>query len=634
MQRKWLVFTLMALGLVLMVSFAALAQLPAGIPREETFIGSQLTGRVGTPSNFNLWSGWRWQDRGIQQLLLEPLWTVDYATGEIISGLAAELPIYNEDSTQMTINLRQGVYWSDDVPLTADDVVFTIDLHARIPGLIYHGPIAEFMKKVYKTDNYTVVVELKKPNAHFHSYFVDRWGCLYIMPKHIFEKVGDPMTFEFNPPVSCGPYILYDYDPAGFWTLWERREDWDRTPTGMLYGKPQPKYVLFRAFESPETEVLAILRHELDATHTTMEAMRAALSRGQTVKTYYKEWPWAEVNHPCITGIMFNNMAAPYDNKEVRWALVLAINIVDYMSIANDLIGAVSPIHLPVLSTYIEPFFTPMEEWLKEFELDLGNGEKFKPYDPEAPFKLAEAARERGYPVPTDVASIRELFGIGWWKYAPEVAEKLLEKNGFTRDKDGKWHLPNGTLWEIPIITNPSPAHHHLKNANAVAEEWRRFGINASVVPTEAFDSLAVNGNFSVSTHWPICEPWGVGVDLLRSFEPFYSHFVAPIGQPVANASGGAARWFNTELDHIIEEMQATNPFTEAEKLRLSGVEALKITAREMPTIPTFTACSGIVWDEYYWTNYPGAENRYCQPYQHFPNFKYMLPFLQPQKNH
>ncbi|MDI3543405.1 MAG: peptide/nickel transport system substrate-binding protein, partial [Candidatus Atribacteria bacterium] len=196
MQHKYLVSMFIVLGLVTMMSFSALAQLPPGIPREETLIVDQLTGRVGTPSNFNLWAGWRWQDRGIQQLLLEPLWTVDYATGEIISGLAAELPIYNEDFTQMTIKLRQGVYWSDNTPLTADDVVFTIDLHMRVAGLPYHGPMAELVEKVEKTDDYTVVVNLKVPNSRFHTHFLDRWGCLRIMPKHIFEKAEDPLTFE------------------------------------------------------------------------------------------------------------------------------------------------------------------------------------------------------------------------------------------------------------------------------------------------------------------------------------------------------------------------------------------------------------------------------------------------------
>ena len=129
------------------------------------------------PNNFNLWAGWRNQDRGIQQLLLEPLWTVDYATGEIISGMAAGLPVYNDDFTQMTINLREGCTWSDGVPVTADDVIFTIDIHINTQGLLYHGPMVQYVEKVSKTDDLTVVVDLKIPNSRFHTHFLDRWGC-------------------------------------------------------------------------------------------------------------------------------------------------------------------------------------------------------------------------------------------------------------------------------------------------------------------------------------------------------------------------------------------------------------------------------------------------------------------------
>ncbi|BER93080.1 ABC transporter substrate-binding protein [Atrimonas thermophila] len=618
--------------LVALFAFAAFAQLPAGISRGDTLIADQLTGRVGTPSNFNLWSGWRWQDRGLQQLAIEPLWTVDYATGEIIPGLASEMPIYNPDFTQMTIKLREGIYWSDGVPITADDVVFTIDLHVRTPGLLYHGPMAEFVNKVYKTDDHTVVVELKGPNSRFHTHFLDRWGCLRIMPKHIFEKVEDPLAFEFNPPVSSGPYVLYDYDPAGFWTLWERREDWERTPTGMLYGEPKPKYVFFRAFETEESKILAQVRHELDMAQHTPEGLRAVLEKSDTVRAWRKEWPWVVNIDPCITGVMFNNMVKPYDNREVRWALVLAINIVDYMAIAFDLMAPVSPIHLPPVPAYREAFFEPLEGWLKEFELDLGNGEKFKPYDPEVPFKIAQAAKERGFPVPEDPEVIKELFGIGWWKYAPDVAEKLLKKNGFSRGEDGKWRLPDGSLWKIQVFSATNPAHHNFRNAVAVAEQWKKFGIEASMSPTEAFDSLVLNGEFEVSTQWPAAEPWGAGVDLSRTLEPWHSRLLTPIGQPVTLGPGGGARWSNPELDKIIEEMGMTDPFADVETTIALGIEALKILVREMPTIPTYGYCGAVAWDEYYWTNYPGAENPYTQPYQHWPNFKYMLPFLEKAK--
>jgi peptide/nickel transport system substrate-binding protein len=56
--------------------------------------------------------GWKWRDRGMQNLANEPLWSVDFATGEIIPGLATGDPDYNDDFTQVTIPLREGVMWS------------------------------------------------------------------------------------------------------------------------------------------------------------------------------------------------------------------------------------------------------------------------------------------------------------------------------------------------------------------------------------------------------------------------------------------------------------------------------------------------------------------------------------------
>ncbi len=626
----WVSAVLAGLMLAGVLSSMCAAQLPAGIPREETLIFDQLTGRTAMPNNFNEWAGWRWRDRGTAQLMNEPLWTVDYATGEIIPGLAAGLPIYNEDFTQMTVNLREGVYWSDGVPFTADDVVLTIELNKRTPGLLYHGSMVEFVKEAYKLDEHTVVVELNRPNSRFHAFFLDRWGCLWIMPKHIFEKVENPLEYEFNPPVGTGPYKLYDYDRAGFWTMWIRRADWDRSPTGILYGKPQPKYVLSRAFEADEARILAQLRHELDMAQHTPEGLRVVLDKSKTARGWREDWPWVVNIDPCITGIMFNNAVSPYDIKDVRWALVLAIDIVPYMQIAFDLMAPVSVLHLPPVPAYTEAFFEPMEDWLKGFELDLGKGETFKPYDTEVPYKLAETAKARGYPVPDDPKTIRELFGIGWWKYAPDVATKLLEKHGFSKDKDGKWHLPDGSLWKISIESGTNPAHHPHRNAAAAAEQWREFGIDATMRPQEGWETRVMKGDSQVSATWPAREPWGAGVDLSRTFDLWHSSLLVPLGEPVAHAPGAAARWSDPRMDEVIERMEKTDPFAEVEATRLLGIEALKIVLEEMPTMPTYGYAGAVAWDEYYWTNWPGAEDPYSQPYHHWPNLKYMLPFLQP----
>ena len=86
----------------------AVADVLGTFPRRETVIARQLTGRVGTPDNFNLWVGWKWQDRGLQNLADEPLWSVDFATGKIINGLADGDPKYNADFTSMHSSAAQG----------------------------------------------------------------------------------------------------------------------------------------------------------------------------------------------------------------------------------------------------------------------------------------------------------------------------------------------------------------------------------------------------------------------------------------------------------------------------------------------------------------------------------------------
>ena len=622
-------FNLFVSLLVLVMGFAQVgfAQLAEDIPREKTFIADVLTGRVGTPANFNVFTtAWRNPDRGVQQLMLEPLWLVDYVTGEVINALAAEGPIYNEDFTKMTVKLREGCQWSDGVPITADDIVYGIELCMQDSGMSYNAPFNLYVDKVYKTDDYTVVFEFKEPNARFHANFIDRWGGWRPFPKHIFEEVEDPLSFDFNPPISSGPYVLKDFDQAGYWTLWERREDWDKTPTGILYGMPQPEYVLFYYYGDAANKVIAQANHNLDMTDLTMEAFRAILERNEYSRGYRKEYPWVVNVDPCMTGLTLNNDVSPFDLKDVRWALTLAIDIVDYIGIAFDGAAPMGVLHVPPTPVYQEWYYKPLEEWLKNFTLDIEiDGEPFKPYDPEAPFRLVEYVKERGYDVPEEPEAIREMFGPGWWKYAPDVAEQLLLRNGFTKDANGKWLLPDGTPWKIAITAHPSPSHPQHRNSLAAAQQWRNFGIDVTVNPSEAYAALAQTGDYVVSDNWPAIEPWGGHPDLYRVLSPFRTSYYRPIGE---QAVGHSSRWYNEKLDKVIEEMEKVDWDSE-ENLQL-GMEGLKILVEEMPTIPTFGYPGVVAWDEYYWTNYPGAENPYTQPYHHWPNFKYMLPFLRP----
>jgi peptide/nickel transport system substrate-binding protein len=595
-------------------------------PREETLIARILTGRVGTPDNFNQWVGWKNQDRGMQNLADEPLWSVDFATGNIINGVAAGDPTYSEDFTSVTIPLREGVTWSDGEPFTSADVVYTVESLIKYEGFNGHSFFVDNVDTVTAPDDFTVEFTLKQSNSRFHTTFLDRWGCTRIFPKHIFEKEEDPVLFTFNPYVGCGPYKLHSYDPQGAWTAWEKREDWDKSPTGIMYGEPAPKYIIYQYFADEGAQILAQLTHQLDVAELSASGLTALLAQSDTSRAYQPTFPFVVNNDPAMTGISFNTAVAPYDNVDVRWALTLAIEIVEYTSIAVDSSGTLSAIHIPHLGPYPELYHGPMREWLSEFTIDVGDGETFAPYDPTAPQRVADLARSRGYIFPDDEEFIGKTFGYGWYKYAPDIAEKLLVKNGFSRDGDGNWLLPDGTPWKISFMSGTVLSNHDARNAAAAVQQWKKFGINAEMYNTESVADLEAVGDFEVGGQWPAQEPWGAGPDLYRTLDRWNSTYILPVGD---RTQGHTGRWSSPEMDDIIKRLRETNPF-DTEAVVAIGIEGLKEAVKNMPGIPTYGYIGFVGWDETYWTNWPGSENAYNEPYTHWPNFKYTTPFLQP----
>jgi peptide/nickel transport system substrate-binding protein len=604
----------------------ALAAQVGGFPREQTLIARILTGRAGTPDNFNEWVGWKNRDRGMQNLANEPLWSVDFATGNIINGLASGDPTYSEDFTTVTIPLREGVNWSDGTPFTAADVVYTIETLKQFDGLNGHTFMVDNVEAVTAVDDYTVEFTLIQPNSRFHTTFLDRWGCTWIMPKHIFEAQTDPVQFTFNPFVGCGPYKLHSFDPQGTWTAWEKREDWDKSPTGILYGEPQPQYVVFQFFADEGAQILAQLTHQLDVAELSADGLKALLAQAETSRAYQPTFPFVVNNDPAMTGISFNTVRAPFDNVDVRWALTLAIDIVEYTSIAVDSSGTLSAIHIPHLGPYPELYHGPMREWLAEFTIDVGDGETFAPFDAEAPKRVADLARSRGYIFPDDEEFIGKAFGFGWYKYAPDIAEKLLVKNGFSKNADGMWLLPDGTPWKITFLAGTVLSNHDARNAVAAVQQWRKFGIDAEMFNTEGGADLQAVGDFDVNGAWPAQEPWGAGPDLYRVLDRWNSAYIRPVGERTQGHSG---RWTTETMDDIIKRLRETDPFN-AEQVVAIGLEGLQEAIRNMPGIPTYGYIGFVGWDETYWTNWPGSENAYNQPYTHWPNFKYTTPFLEP----
>lgn len=605
---------------------AALAQ-TSPFPRAQTVLIRILTGQVGSPDDFNQWVGWKNPDRGLQNLADEPLWSVDFATGKIINGVADGDAKYTPDFTSVTIPLRKGVAWSDGQPFTSADVVYTIQTIMKYDKFSSNTLFVDNVAAVTAVDDYTVKFDLKQANSRFHTYFLDRWGCTRILPKHIFEKQSDPTTFKFNPYVGCGPYKLHSFDPQGNWTAWVKRDDWAKTPTGIMYGEPKPTYIVYQNFADENAQILAQSTHQLDYAELSADGLKAMLGQSKTSRGYQPTFPYVVNNDPAITGIVFNTARKPFDSVDVRWALLLAIDIVEYTSIANGSTGTLSPVHIPHLGPYPKLYIEPMQDWLKAFTIDVGNGETFAPYDSTAPQRVADLARSEGNDFPSDAAFIEKTFGLGWYKNAPDIAEKLLIKNGFKRDSNKAWLLPDGTPWKIAFLAGTVLSNHDARNAAAAVQQWKKFGIDASVLNSANVASLTLVGDFDVTGVWPGKEPWGAGPDLFRTLDDWNSAYVKPLGQN--NQATYDSRWSSPEMDAVIKKLRETDPFN-TDAVVAAGIEGLKIAVKNMPGIPTYGYVGFIAWDQYYWTNWPGSENAYNEPYTHWPNFKYTTPFLKP----
>lgn len=309
----------------------AQAQVAASdIPRDQLLILENPEGTIKNAGWFNIWAiNAGGQSTGLHQQAMDTFWYIDADHG--IDGvwdnsLASEKPKYNSDFSEMTVKLRQGIFWSDGVEFTADDVVYTIETHLKTNGLRWSAPVQVNVASIEKKSPTEVLFKLKKPNSRFHALFTVRWNAMWMMPKHVFEKAGDVLKFDFNPPVSLGAYKLKNFDPGGKWFIWQKRDDWKRT-TVARFGEPGPGYLAYIDPGPPEKRVIEQRNHQLDVIHdTSPEGMFTLAKESPSSTSWFKGFPYAHPD-PTLPAVIFNHQIEKFQNKDVRWALALLIDI-------------------------------------------------------------------------------------------------------------------------------------------------------------------------------------------------------------------------------------------------------------------------------------------------------------------
>jgi peptide/nickel transport system substrate-binding protein len=591
-----------------------------GTPRSETLIVEHLNGRLGNPTQMNPYQEGLQMGEGLRQVAYSQLWDIDTSTGKQFPAIASTMPQpLNADFTRFRIGLRQGMAWSDGVPFTADDVVFTANMILGNPKIPYNAYLTTVLKSVTKVDDFTVDMETVKPYPRLTEALgaVIVQSGFWVMPEHVWKGV-DPVTYQNFPPVTLGAYKYKSHDPNGFWVLWERREDWQKTDASILQGEPKPKYIMFRAFGPDEKRVIAMVQNDVDIlTDVTPESWDLIREKNSQAAVWMKKFPWANMNDPCQRGIAFNTATPPYDKAEVRWALALATNIESVSMSTFSGMLRFSPIQVPPIQVLMENYHKPMVPWLASFKLADG----YAPFDGDVALRMAERLRANGVAdIPTDPSAVRDLFGVGWWKNDPAEAGRLLESVGFKRAPNNRWLMPDGTPWKMTIN---APADFEVESgrlAFAVANEWRKFGIDVSVQQMQggAFVTNNATGNFTAGSYWPSC---AIGVNIFPRLEYWHKRNVRPTGTPSAV---NRERWSDDAASATLDKLSAITS-DDPKNLEL-GRELLQEFVKGMPFIHMVGTSKFVPVSNHYWTNYPTADNYYEGPWWWWSNFKYMIP--------
>lgn len=173
---------------------------------------------------------------GVVGALYEPLFYMNNLKDDPtkLEPLMGKSYTISDDAKTIDVTIRDGEKWSDGKPYTAEDVAYTFNLLNSNKALNTSG-FAGSAKVLNDTE---VRITLDKPESvNALSYL----SGTMIVPKHVWEKIDDPVTYTNKDAVGSGPFTVKggNFSPTAY-TFKKNPYYWDE-------GKPEidgVRYVL------------------------------------------------------------------------------------------------------------------------------------------------------------------------------------------------------------------------------------------------------------------------------------------------------------------------------------------------------------------------------------------------------
>lgn len=272
-------------------------------------------GAIATESN-NPWVGdSSGMKLGYINAILEPLGIVNLVdpSQDVKPWLASEIT-WSDDYTSVDLVARDGVTWSDGEDFTAEDIEFTFNLFVEYPEL---DNAALGISDVTR-DGDTVTIDFE------NAMFVKQDKVLHkqIVPKHIWEDVDDPATYENLDPVGTGPYTMSSFSTQSV-ELTARDDYW-----GGEVAVPTLYYVSYNDNTALTT---ALANGDADWAQAFIPNVQSAFLDKDPEHNVY----WAAAGL-AVDAMFVNTQTKPFSDPAFRQAVNLVVDRTKHQQIARE----------------------------------------------------------------------------------------------------------------------------------------------------------------------------------------------------------------------------------------------------------------------------------------------------------
>lgn len=294
------------------------------------------------PSAQTQWANW-YQVNNVLNSMLDRLLYFDKKTGELVPWIA-ESYTSNDDATQYTLTIRDGVTFSDGSPLDAEVVKKNLDLQAfgdeakQIPA----NPTFKAYKSSSVSGN-TVTVELSKPDAFFPRSLSNVQAGLVSAGT---MELGNEGQSSLKTIVGSGPFVFESEIPEQEVVL-KRRDDYAWPPAS--FDNQGPAYldkVIIRILGEVGLRAGAVQSGQVDVVRNVQPSDEDLLAAGG--------FQVVGVTAPELTGriiVARPTPGSPLNELAVRQALQIGFDrqgmaqtvLTDSYTIASSILSKESP---------------------------------------------------------------------------------------------------------------------------------------------------------------------------------------------------------------------------------------------------------------------------------------------------